>query len=473
MHEPIRFILNGTAVETNCRADRTVLEWLRGDARLTGTKEGCAEGDCSACSVLIHRPDVPEPQPVNACILTMGQIAGAAITTVEGLAAMGDGGNAVQRAMAANGSSQCGFCTPGIVVALSALASRNDAPDEDDVHEAMAGNLCRCTGYRPIVEAALASARNSEPITAPTDWPRTGAASGSPDSRYLRPGSLTDLVEARQANPDAPLLAGGTDLGLAVAHARVRWPVAILTRDVPELRAIKETDETLEIGAAVTWDEILPHADRHWPSFATLIRRFGSAQVRSVATMGGNLGTASPIGDTAPTLLAIGASLRVAGPSGERTVPLAGHFLGYRVTTLATDEIIRSIIMPKPSAGEALHVWKVSKRYDQDISTICGAFSVRVEDGHVSRARTGWGGVAAIPTTAPALDEALTGAGVDDLEAAATLAEGLFSPLSDMRSTARYRARIVGNLVRRLSLELQGHGDHVTSIEATLPEAAE
>ena len=473
MREPIRFVLNGEPVEAGCRADATVLEWLRGEALLRGTKEGCAEGDCSACSVLIQRPDAPEPEPVNACILTMGQIAGAALTTVEGLAATAAGGNAVQRAMAVNGSSQCGFCTPGIVVALTALANANDNPTDDEVHEAMAGNLCRCTGYRPIVEAARAAAAEVEPLAPPATWPKAGDAAGSAESHYLRPGSLVELLRLREANPEAPLLAGGTDLGLSVAHAKARWPVAILTRHVPELRAIEETDLGFDIGAAATWSEILPVIEPHYPAFGTIIRRFGSAQVRSVGTMGGNLGTASPIGDAAPTLLAIGATLRLVGPRGERMVALEEYFQGYRKTALRPGEIIRSIVLRKPARHEQLHVWKVSKRFDQDISTVCAAFFIDVDGGRIGNARTGFGGMDAVPARALAVENALAGAVLDDLSAAADAAREAFTPLSDMRATDRYRATVAGNLVLRLQAVLTGGAAHVSELDAALPEAAE
>ena len=473
MSEPIRFLLNGRLVAARCRADMTVLEWLRGEALLRGTKEGCAEGDCSACSVLIQREDAPDAQPVNACILTMGQIAGAAVTTVEGLAGTAPGGNAVQRAMAANGSSQCGFCTPGIVVALTAMAASNDDPTAEDVHEAMAGNLCRCTGYRPIVEAALQAARHIEPLGPPSSWPAAAPASGTGESSALRPASLAELHAMRADHPDAPLVAGGTDLGLGVAHAKARWPIAILTRHVAELRGIEDNGDAIVIGAAATWTEILPVLEPHWPAFGTIMRRFGSAQVRSVGTMGGNIGTASPIGDAAPSLLAIGASLVLSGPDGERSVALGDYFTAYRETVLGDDEVIRAIIVPKPREHEALHAWKVSKRYDQDISTVCGAFLVSLDGARIGHARTGFGGVAAVPARSGVVEAALAGAPVTDLSHAANVAREAFQPLSDMRATARYRAAVLGNLILRLQAALCGDAAHVTQLDAVLPEAAE
>ena len=332
---------------------------------------------------------------------------------MEGLAKSAKAGHPVQRHMADNGSSQCGFCTPGIVTALAGLLEAKPDPSDRDVHDALAGNLCRCTGYRPIVEAALAAARDTLPaLPAQTDVP--SAQSGSADSHFCRPDCLEALLDLRREHPDAVLLAGGTDLSLDVAHARARWPKAILTQNVRELREIEDQSGAVRFGAAVTWQEMLPLLKHHWPSFATLVRRFGSTQIRAMGTVGGNLGTASPIGDGAPALLALGATLDLAGAQGTRTLPLDDYFLDYRKTALRPGEVIVCVTVPKVKPDALFRVYKVSKRYDQDISTVCGAFHLRLEDAIVSRARIAFGGMAAVPIRVPTAEQALLGKRLDE-----------------------------------------------------------
>ncbi len=477
MTNPIRFTLNGAPAEASCRADMTVLEWLRGSALLRGTKEGCAEGDCGACSVLVKRPDhdgVARYQAANACIMLMGQMEGAALVTVEGLAAVNeDDGHAVQNAMAGNGSSQCGFCTPGIVVALAGLLDRERDPDDSAIHDALAGNLCRCTGYRPIVDAAHAAAKAGIQYLPDGGDIKPEAEAGSEDSRAFLPTSLEDLLALRETHPDAKLLAGGTDLALDVAHARARWSKIILTRHVAELRGLEKSDTHRTFGGAVTWEEALPAIETHWPSLATLVRRFGSTQIRSMGTIAGNLATASPIGDGAPALLALGAHLTLAGQatSGkyvERELPLDEFFLDYRKSALGDGEVIKAIHVPLPADGQAFRVYKLSKRYDQDISTVCGAFALTMEDETVTDARIAFGGMAAVPKRCPEAEETLTGKSLSASAIAQVKASirQAFQPMSDMRGTADYRALAAANLVERLALDLAGETVEVMALEA-------
>ncbi len=270
MNKSIRFFLNGSPQSSSDRPDQTVLEWLRDDALLRGTKEGCAEGDCGACSVLVKRAGDEHYLPVNSCIMIMGQLEGAALITVEGLAASGPDGHVVQQKMAENGSAQCGFCTPGIVASLAGLLAQTANPKEEEIHDALAGNLCRCTGYRPIVEAAQAAAK--ETFSALPDEEITTPAKqiGTKESQFYIPNSLDELLILRASHPDAVLLAGGTDLSLNVAHARERWPVTIHTHQVQELRKIELTQPQLFFGGAVSWNEALPYLQKYWPSCAAV-----------------------------------------------------------------------------------------------------------------------------------------------------------------------------------------------------------
>ncbi|MFD0915909.1 xanthine dehydrogenase small subunit [Pseudahrensia aquimaris] len=458
--KPIRFSLNGKPVEAQCRADMTVLEWLRGEALLRGTKEGCAEGDCGACSVLVKNSGGKASRylPTNSCILLMGQMQGATLMTVEGLAELGEAGHAIQNEMAINGASQCGFCTPGIVVALAGLLEAKKAPSESEIHDALAGNLCRCTGYRPIVEAAQKAAKSVAPRLPSAKIADSDHEAGSDESRFLLPTDLKSLLKLKKQHPEAVLLAGGTDLALDVSHARARWPLAIVTRKVEELRGIEKSKTHITFGAAVTWAEMLPMVEKHWPSFATLIRRFGSVQIRSMGTLGGNLGTASPIGDGAPSLLALGAEITLARHGKSRTLPLSDYFTGYRKTLRREDEIIESVSIPLPRKGEDFRVYKISKRYDQDISTVCGAFWVSRKAGKVEQARIAFGGMAAVPARCASAEIALVGTSLDEpaFEAASAAIAASFTPMSDMRGTADYRAKVAANLVCRFAQDLEG-----------------
>ena len=492
MSQTIRFFLNGQKQEASVRPDTTVLDWLRSGPRLTGTKEGCAEGDCGACSVLIGDPrfalrqaqdgDAHDEgdvhyQAANSCILAMGQIDGRALVTVEGLKT--EQLHPVQAAMAENGSSQCGFCTPGIVIALAGLAAQksaagaglaaaNSQADDDAIHDALAGNLCRCTGYRPIVEAARKVGR------APIAGPRVAAFAkiepratiSALGSTFHQPQSLNDLLQLRKEKPQAMLLGGGTDLGVALADYHSDWDEVISLARVRELRAIRETENHLSFGAAVTWEEILASVTGYYLSFATLIRRFGSTQIRSMGTVGGNIGTASPIGDGPPALIALGAEIELASLSGHRFMALEDFFLDYRKTELRADEVIASVSIPKPVEGQEFRVYKISKRYDQDISTVCAAFSIVREEGQVRNARIAFGGMAATPQRAGQAEQALIGSSFDDraMKVCAVAISAQFKPLTDWRGSAEYRLQVAANLTERFWRDVAGETVEVMAL---------
>jgi len=453
------FLLNGEETSVSVRPDTTVLDLLRDHLGHKGTKEGCAEGDCGACTILLRRSDDRDayPKPANACIMTVAQIQASEITTVEGI---GNGAlSDLQARMAENGSSQCGYCTPGIVMALSGLLARNSHPTEDDIHDAMAGNLCRCTGYKPIVAAAKAALVNGVPQPTHEQQFEIQSAVSADGSTVIKPATVEDLLAAKKDHPAAILLAGGTDLAVPLAAHETQWPHIILTSSVTALRELKLTDDAFEIGAAVTWEELMHAVGEEYPSFATLIKRFGSTQIRSMGTVGGNVGTASPIGDGPPAMIAMGAMVKLQSlERGTRTMPLENFFLDYRKTELADDEIISGFSLPRVGANQFFRSYKVSKRYDQDISTVCGAFNLMLDGDLINQARIAYGGMAATPKRATHAEAAITGKALN-YQTAAEFAEALlrdFTPLSDWRGTDTYRMRVAQGLFARLIADHAG-----------------
>lgn len=457
---PIQFNLNGVLCEEGSLPPTTsVLDYLRQHKGQTGTKEGCAEGDCGACTIVLIREDEignAVYEAVNSCLLMLPQLDGANVVTVEGVADA-ETLDPVQAALVETDGTQCGFCTPGFIMALYALRQGGEEPTDDVIHEALAGNLCRCTGYTPIVAAAKKACGKAMPDiegARATLVPSSRYAMG--DQTFLVPASLEDLAALCAAHPSAHLLAGGTDLGILTSKERQPLPEIISTSHVEELLQITETDDYLELGAAVTYTRALPDIERLYPSLATLITRIGSRQIRNMGTFGGNIGTASPIGDTSPCLIALNASLVLYSLSGERSVPLEDFFLGYRTTCLEPGEFIKAIRIPKLSSGQAFRAYKISKRYDQDISSVIGAYRIGISDSRVACIRVAFGGMAATPKRAPASEAALAGKDWTEetaLAAAPAVAED-FTPLSDHRASHAYRLRVAENLFVRLYRDL-------------------
>ena len=457
----IRFLLNGEArEETTVSPTMTVLDWLRIRARLTGTKEGCREGDCGACTIGVTRivDGRPRYQAMNSCLMVMPQLDGASVLTVEGLAPSDGPLHPVQQALVDADATQCGFCTPGFVMALLGLYHASDSTGDDTIHDGLAGNLCRCTGYRPIVDAARAIAGQGR-AAHPRHSNVTLLASLDPfeeyqycRQRFIAPATAHDLARALHAHPDALLLAGGTDLGIAISKNATAPPVVISTARVGELQRVSEDDDSVVIGGAATYSQSLHVIDRWFPSFGALIRRLGSRQIRNLGTIAGNLVTASPIGDTLPVLMALGASVTLRSVLGERTLQVEDFIIGYRRTALQRGEFIATICIPKLKPDRRLFVYKLSKRFDQDISTILAAFVTAPQDGTLQGFRAYYGGMADRPRRARALEGSLierkwTLGLLDNIEP--TLAQD-FSPLSDHRGSSEYRLRAAANLVRRL-----------------------
>lgn len=469
----IAFHLNGTPIRVSGQdPTRTLLDFLREERGLTGTKEACREGDCGACTVML-RDGKGQARALNACILFLPQLAGKSVTTVEGLRAPDGSLHPVQEEMIAHHGSQCGFCTPGFIMSM-ATAHLNGERDHDRV---LAGNLCRCTGYAPIIRAAEAAAARPVP-----DWlaapPLTCSeiSSGGEAPQGLggqtaplpgfRPETADDLAQWYEANPEATLIAGATDVGLWVTkQLRDLSPVAFLG-GITELAKITQEEGILHIGAAVTITDLMVALHPILPSFASLLARYGSEQVRNAATIGGNIANGSPIGDGPPALIALGATLHLRKGDARRSLPLEEFFLDYRQQDRQPGEFVEAVSFP--ASAPALRCYKISKRFDQDISAVCACFNVTVTEGRVTDARLAFGGMAGIPKRAAGAETTLLGAdwSMDTIRRAQAAMTGDFTPMSDMRASAAYRAEVAAALLERYFHDLAGTPGDILEVRA-------
>ena len=449
----ITFLLNGETVElADADATTTLLDWLREERGLKGTKEGCNEGDCGACTVMVS--DENGSRALNACILFLPQLNGKSLRTVEGIAAPDGRLHPVQQAMIDDHGSQCGFCTPGFIVSM-ATAHRNGARDFDDQ---LAGNLCRCTGYAPIIRAARSAADQPVP-----DWiadaPVTATA-----NRFM-PDSSDALAKLYEANPDATLVAGATDVGLWVTKGLRDIDPVIFLSGCSDLKQVSIDDKTLRFGAMADMNTVRAAiADLH-PSYAEMIRRYGSVQVRNAATIGGNIANGSPIGDNPPALIALGATLHLRKGDQRRDLPLEEFFLDYGKQDRQPGEFVEAVSFSRQT--DRLKCYKISKRFDQDISAVCGCFNITVSDGVVSGARIAFGGMAGIPKRATSVENALIGKpwSEDTVNAARAGFDEDFAPLSDMRASATYRLETARALLSRYFAEDQGVAGSVLEVQ--------
>ena len=474
----IRFLLNRELrVEDRLDPNLTVLNYLRQHLGKTGTKEGCASGDCGACTVVVGELVGAEGaeriryRTLNSCLTFVSALHGKQLIVVDDLKHRGEL-HGVQQAMVDCHGSQCGFCTPGFVMSLFAL-QKNSAGEtaeqrKAEAYEALAGNLCRCTGYRPILDAAEQSCRQpcrdqfdaqqAQTISrlkaiAPT---QTGELN-SGDKRCLVPLTVADLADLYSSHPEARLLAGGTDLALEVTQFHKTLPVMIYVGHVAELKRIEKTASHLEIGAATPLTDCYGALNEEYPDFGELLHRFASLQIRNQGTLGGNIGNASPIGDSPPLLIALDAQIVLRQGERQRSMALEDYFIDYRITARQDSEFIEKIIVPRASSDWAFRAYKVSKRLDDDISAVCGAFNLSIEDGVVSGVRIAFGGMAAIPKRARACEAALRGKPWNQASierACQALAED-FTPLSDFRASKEYRLLTAQNLLRKYFIELQ------------------
>ena len=445
--------------------DRTLLDVLREDLRCTAVKEGCASGDCGACTVAVAEAEEGGRlhwRAINSCIRLAHSVEGMAVFTAEDIAGEGGRLHPAQRAMLECHGSQCGFCTPGFVMSLFALHRQRDgaAVSRGDALHALSGNLCRCTGYRPILDAAQTmhhwpdvpldeSGLLQQLKLLAQDGRSTAADSAS--NFYATPTTLAELLRLRAAHPQALIAAGTTDVGLWVTKQHRRFGQIIDVTRVTELRRIERGAHSLSIGAAASLTEAFDALAESRPQLKPFFDRFAGLPVRESGTLGGNVANGSPIGDSMPLLIALGATLVLASTRGERTLPIEDFYLAYRKTGLAPDEVLARIEVPQPTPHEWLRADKISKRFEDDISAVCLAVALQVEDGVIHSARIGAGGVAAVPARAIQTEAALAGQQCAEaiFDAAATVLEAEFKPLSDMRASSAYRRAVLGNLLRR------------------------
>jgi xanthine dehydrogenase small subunit len=468
--ERIRFLLNGDPIEIDCiKPTHTVLQYLREHRRLTGTKEGCAEGDCGACTVVIGevRDDYLVLKAVNACIQFMPTLDGKALFTVEYLRQADGKLHPVQQAMVEYHGSQCGFCTPGFIMSLWSVYNQhvrsNSRPGDSELRTALSGNLCRCTGYRPILDAGKAMFDLS-----PVSFAETGIRKKLTklkrdralsyrigDAGFHAPKTLSELVNLRVALPKATILAGGTDVGLWVNKQFRDLGEIIYVGEVAELQEIQCDGDTIRIGASVSLTDAYATLVKHYPEATEMGERFASVPIRNAGTLGGNIANGSPIGDSMPWLIVVGAKVIMRGPKGSRAVPLDAFYLDYMQKDMAEDEIVEAIEIPLPAPNQIFRTYKVAKRFDSDISAVCAAFSLFLEDDKIVDARIAFGGMSATPKRTQRCEQVFLGKPWNEAvvnDAAKALADD-FHPLSDLRASAGYRLRVAENLIRRFYFE--------------------
>ena len=481
-HHNIQFVLDGTLFKVaDVEPTRTLLDYLREDLQRTGTKEGCAEGDCGACTVVVGELEADGKnvslRTTNACLQCLPTLDGKQLFTVESLSKDLQTLHPVQQVMVDNHASQCGFCTPGFVMSLFWLYKNQKQTSYNELLQVLSGNICRCTGYRPILDAGLAmhgsgAGQESWLCTPGNDTSQEQntldmlqavdrssslellqTSCGTPC--YIAPVELYELAEQFKINPDATLLSGGTDIGIWITKAFKKFPLLIYTGKVGELKQIDINETSIEIGSAVTLTEAIPVLLQDYPELEDFFNRFASLPIRNLATLGGNICNASPIGDSMPVLLSLGAELKLRRGSSTRTFPLHEFYLDYQKTAMLSGEFLESIIVPRREQNSIFASYKISKRFDQDISAVCASFYLQKNSSGEHKINIAYGGVAAIPKRAYATEEFINNNALNasNTRQALDVLKTEFTPLSDMRASAAYRSQVSENLLYRF---LQG-----------------
>ncbi|MTI17541.1 xanthine dehydrogenase small subunit [Rhodobacteraceae bacterium RKSG542] len=487
MRSAISFLRSGKVVSLELtNPTQTLLDYIRLSEKKTGTKEGCREGDCGACTVALGRLRDGELvyEPVNSCILLLGQIDGCELVTVEDLVSEGVM-HPVQQALADHHGSQCGFCTPGFVMNLFTLYHQSkEGLSHSDITHWLSGNLCRCTGYRPIVDAALeacAGAANDVFSARAAETMRMLASindgadvlSGSEDSFFASPASASSLAELYAKHTDATLVAGATDVGLWLTKQMRVLPKIISLNRVADLQKLAETTTGLHIGAGVTYAQAQESLAAFDPDIGEVISRIGSKQIRASGTIGGNIANGSPIGDSPPVLIALDATLKLRKGDVSRELPLEDFFIDYGKQDRGNAEFVEEIFVPRLDANQVFRAYKISKRFDQDISAVMAAFRFTLVENRITEARIAFGGMAATPKRAAGAETALIGVSLDDPSTWTTAQNAIkqdYSPITDMRASSAYRRDIAQALLTKALVEAAGTSTSKTRVVGQRPE---
>ena len=459
----IIYINNKKVEVTNVYHDITLLDWLRNYHKITGTKEGCAEGDCGACSVIINKKNKEDSKPINSCLVRLGQVIGSNITTIEGLGC-DKNPHPLQMAFSNEYASQCGYCTPGFIISGVSLINSGKVINNDTINDAISGNLCRCTGYSPIIKAIKSVSDRKTKFTK-VEIINKEKKVRLGNITYLKPNNLKELKDYLEVK-SFQFIAGGTDLNLQRPIINEKENNIICLSSIKELNFIKKFKEKMVLGGAVTIENFLDSVRSKMPELIEILQRFGSPQIRNQGTIGGNLCTSSPIGDLAPLLMVLNSDINVFGKNGIKKTNIKNFFKGYRKNILKKDEIILSIEIPYPNKKNKIFSWKLSKRYDQDISTISLAINIQTQKNIIKEIQMAAGGVAATPKSLDKLCKSMLEKKLDDaIDFATENLDKFIQPISDLRGSSHYRLEAMKGLFRRLQICLRQDKESLSIME--------
>ena len=459
----IIYINNKKVEVTNVYHDITLLDWLRNYHKITGTKEGCAEGDCGACSVIINKKSKEDSKPINSCLVRLGQVIGSNITTIEGLGC-DKNPHPLQMAFSNEYASQCGYCTPGFIISGVSLINSGKVVNNDTINDAISGNLCRCTGYSPIIKA-IKSVSDRKTKLKKVEIINKEKKVRFGNITYLKPNNLKELKDYLEVK-SFQFIAGGTDLNLQRPIINEKENNIICLSSIKELNFIKKFKEKMVLGGAVTIENFLDSVRSKMPELIEILQRFGSPQIRNQGTIGGNLCTSSPIGDLAPLLMVLNSDINVFGKNGIKKTNIKNFFKGYRKNILKKDEIILSIEIPYPNKKNKIFSWKLSKRYDQDISTISLAINIQTQKNIIKEIQMAAGGVAATPKSLDKLCKSMLEKNLDDaIDFATENLDKFIQPISDLRGSSHYRLEAMKGLFRRLQICLRQDKESLSIME--------